>query len=255
MAQEAARKTAATRQNRGIGRFWGGNLVRVNEVEGAMKHITGPRDIRFWGAIGVLVAASIAFAVIAASVATTAPILKQDLQVSVWLHTHGSPVFTAFLFAITQLHSTVGTTIMAGLIAIVLYRQGHRYWTLSLILAVVGGMALNTIIKLAFHRTRPVWDDPILTLTSASFPSGHTAAATLFYGFLAAYMVWNMKHVWPRVIAVIGCAFMVALVGFSRIYLGVHYLSDVLAAMSISTVWLVICLLGVRALAHRRGAA
>jgi undecaprenyl-diphosphatase len=68
-------------------------------------------------------------------------------------------------------------------------------------------------------------------------------------------MVWNMKTAWPRVIAVLGCTFMVALVGFSRIYLGVHYLSDVLAAVSMSMVWLVACLLGVRGLAHRRGAA
>jgi undecaprenyl-diphosphatase len=64
-----------------------------------------------------------------------------------------------------------------------------------------------------------------------------------------------MKTAWPRVIAVVGCTFMVALVGFSRIYLGVHYLSDVLAAVSMSMVWLVGCLLGVRGLAHRRGAA
>jgi membrane-associated phospholipid phosphatase len=220
-----------------------------------MRHLTGPRDIRFWTAIGVLVAASLAFAIIAASVATTAPILKQDLQVSVWLHTHGSPVFTAFLVAITQLHSPVGMTIMAVLVCILLWRQGHRYWTLSLALAVPGGMVINTIIKLIFNRSRPVWDDPILTLSSASFPSGHTAGATLFYGFLAAYMVWNMKTLGPRLIAVAGCALMVALVGFSRIYLGVHYLSDVLAAMSISTVWLVICLIAVRGLAHRRGAA
>ena len=68
-------------------------------------------------------------------------------------------------------------------------------------------------------------------------------------------MVWNMKIAWRRVIAVLGCTFMVALVGFSRIYLGVHYLSDVLAAVSMSMVWLVACLLAVRGLAHRRGAA
>jgi undecaprenyl-diphosphatase len=211
--------------------------------------------MRFWSAIGVLVAASIAFAMIAASVATTAPILKQDLQVSVWLHTHGSPVFTAFLLAITELHSTIGVTIMAGLVGFILWRQGHHYWTLSLGLAVPGGMLVNTLLKLAFNRTRPVWDDPILTLSSASFPSGHAAGATLFYGFLAAYMMWNMKKAWPRVIVGLGCLLMVALVGFSRIYLGVHYLSDVLAAMSISTVWLIICLISVRGLAHRRGAA
>jgi undecaprenyl-diphosphatase len=220
-----------------------------------MRHVTAPRDLRFWTAIGVLIAASIASALIAASVWTTAPFLKQELQVSVWLHTHGSPVFTAFLYAITQVHSPVGMTIMASLLAILLWRQGHRYWTLSLALAVPGGMLINSALKHAFHRARPTWDDPLFTLTSASFPSGHTAGATLFYGFLAAYMVWNMKHAWPRVIAVVGCALMVALVGFSRIYLGVHYLSDVLAAISVSTVWLILCLITVRGLAHRRGAA
>ena len=220
-----------------------------------MRHITGPRDVRFWSAIAVMLAASAAFAVIADAVSDKAPILKQDLQVSVWLHTHGNPVFTAFLLAITDVHSPLGMTVMSCLLAFLLWRAGHPYWTLSLALAVPGGLLINTIIKLTFNRARPVWEDPILTLSSASFPSGHTAGATLFYGFLAAYMVWNMKSAWPRVIAVLGCMFMVALVGFSRIYLGVHYLSDVLAAVSMSMVWLVGCLLGVRGLAHRRGAA
>ena len=220
-----------------------------------MRHITGPRDIRFWIAIAVLVTGSAAFAVIAHSVMTTAPIMKQDLQVSVWLHTHNNPVFMAFLYAITQLHSPVGTTVLAVLLAIWLWRVGHRYWTLSLALAVPGGMLMNTIVKELVHRARPTWDDPILTLSSASFPSGHTAGATLFYGFIAAFLVWNIKGPWSRAVAVIGCTLMVALVGFSRIYLGVHYLSDVLAAISMSLVWLVLCLIAVRGLAHRRGAA
>ena len=220
-----------------------------------MKHITGPRDIRFWIAIGALVTASIAFALIAASVWTTAPILKQDLQVSVFLHTHNNPVFTAFLYAITQLHSPLGMSVMAVLLGIVLWRQGHHYWTLSLALAVPGGMLVNTGLKYLFDRQRPSWDDPLFTLSSASFPSGHTAGATLFYGFIAAYMVWNTKEAWRRAVIVAGCVFMVALVGFSRIYLGVHYLSDVLAAVSMSIVWLVICLIAVRGIAHRRGAA
>ena len=220
-----------------------------------MRHFTGPRDIRFWIAIGVLMTAALAFALIAASVWTTAPFLKQEMQVSVWLRTHGSPVFTAFLFAITQLHSPLGMSVMAVLLAIWLWRRKHHYWTLSLLLAVPGGMLVNTGLKYIFNRERPTWEDPLFTLSSASFPSGHTAGATLFYGFVAAYLVWNMKDAWARALVVAGCAFMVALVGFSRIYLGVHYLSDVLAAMSMSTVWLVICLIGVRGLAHRRAEA
>jgi undecaprenyl-diphosphatase len=220
-----------------------------------MRHLTGPRDIRFWFAIGTLVVCAAAFAAIAASVATTAPILKQDMQVSVWLHTHNNAVFVGFLYAITQVHSPVGMTLIASLFGFYLWRARHHYWVLSLALALGGGMLLNTLLKLAFNRDRPTFEDPLLTLSSASFPSGHTAGATLFYGFLAAYMVWNTRDKWRHAIVVAGCSLMVALVGFSRIYLGAHYLSDVLAAMSMSIVWLVICLIAVRGLAHRRGAA
>ena len=224
------------------------------EAKAAVMHalqIKRPRDVRFWIAMAVMVLGAAAFAVIAYSVWETAPILKQDLQVSVWLHTHGNPAFSAFLLAITQVHSTIGIPILSVIVAYYLWRHGDRYWVLSLALAVAGGLLLNVVIKLIFNRDRPTWDDPLLTLTSSSFPSGHTAGATLFYGFLAAYMVWRMKHALPRALAILGCALMVALVGFSRIYLGVHFLSDVLAAVSISTVWLVICLVSVRAYAKR----
>ena len=220
-----------------------------------MKHLTGPRDVRFWIAVAVMIAASATFAVIAASVATSAPILKQDLQVSVWLHTRNSAVFVGFLYAITQVHSPVGMTIIASIFGIYLWRSGHRHWTLSLALALGGGMLLNTLMKFAFNRERPVWEDPLLTLASASFPSGHTAGATLFYGFVAAYMVWYTPAAWRRAVVVAVCTLMVALVGFSRIYLGAHYLSDVLAAISMSMAWLVICLILVRGFAHRRGLA
>ncbi len=213
--------------------------------------IKRPRDVRFWIAMAVMVLAAALFAIIARSVWTTAPVLKQDMQVSVWLHTHGSPVFTAFLLAITQMHSTAGIPVMAAIAAYFIWRHGDRYWVLSLALAVPGGLLLNVILKHLFNRARPSWDDPLLTLASSSFPSGHTAGATLFYGFLAAYMVWRMRNTAARILAVAACAFMVALVGFSRIYLGVHFLSDVLAAASISTVWLVACLVGVRAYARR----
>lgn len=214
--------------------------------------IKRPRDVRFWILMALLVLAAASFAAIAWSVWDTAPILKQELQVSVWLHTHGNPAFTAILFAITQLHSPVGMFVLAALVGIWVWRHGDRYWVMSLAVAMVGGMLLNTGLKLAFHRARPVWDDPILVLSSQSFPSGHTAGATLFYGFIAAYMVWRMKTSPIRILVVVACALMVALVGFSRIYLGAHYISDVLAAVSISTVWLVLSLVGVRAYAKRR---
>lgn len=214
-----------------------------------------PRDVRFWIAIAVLLVATALFAIIAEDVATKDPRLQQELQVSVWLHTHGSPVFSAFLLAITEMHSTLGIAVLTLIVAFALWRKGDRYWLLSLALAVPGGMILNVVLKQIFHRARPVWDDPLLTLASNSFPSGHAAGATLLYGFLAAHMVWRMKSAAARALVVVGCASMVALVAFSRVYLGVHYLSDVLGAIAIGTAWLVLCLIAVRAIAKRRNAA
>ena len=219
------------------------------------QELKQPRDVRFWIAIAVLLVATALFGIIAEDVATKDPLLQQDIQVSVWLHTHGSPVFSAFLLAITEMHSTVGIAILTLIVAIALWRKGDRYWLLSLALAVPGGMLLNVILKHVFHRARPVWEDPFLTLASNSFPSGHAAAATLFYGFLAAHMVWRTKNSAVHALVVMGCALMVALVAFSRVYLGVHYLSDVLGAIAISTAWLVLCLIVVRQIAKRRNAA
>jgi undecaprenyl-diphosphatase len=213
------------------------------------------RDYRSWVAIVTLLVASAAFAIIAATVATKDPILQRDMQVLVWLHTHGSPVFSGFLLAITQLHSMIGISVFTLILAVVLARRKKWYWVLALALTMGGGMLLNVILKLIFQSTRPVWDDPLITLTSNSFPSGHAAGATLFYGFFAVYVVSHVKELSLRAICVGVSMLMVALVAFSRMYLGVHYLSDVLAAISISTAWLVLCLWGVRKYSKHRRAA
>jgi len=233
----------------------GGGLMEASLQGKASNEIRHPRDVRFWIAMAVFLAASAIFGFIAEDVATKDSSLQQDVQVSTWLHTHGNPVFSAFLLAISQLHSPIGVTVMCVVLAIFLWRNGDRYWVVSLALAVPGGMLLNVILKQVFDRMRPVWDDPILTLTSHGFPSGHAAGATLFYGFLAVYMVWRMKNASARVLAIFGCVLMVVLVSFSRVYLGVHYLSDVLAAIALSTAWLVLSLITVRAIAKRRSAA
>jgi undecaprenyl-diphosphatase len=213
------------------------------------------RDYRAWMGIVVLLIASAAFAVIAATVARHDPVLQRDLQVLVWLHTHGNPAFSAFLLAITYLHSLIGISVFTVILGLALAQRHKWYWVLALGLSVGGGMLLNSVLKLIFHRQRPVWDDPILVLTTNSFPSGHAAAATLFYGFLSVYVWAHVQELSLRIACVAASVVMIALVAFSRMYLGVHYLSDVLAAISISTAWLVLCLMGVRAYSNKRRAA
>ena len=213
------------------------------------------RDYRVYLAILVLVGASVAFTVLAFLVETKDPILQEDMQVLVWLHTHGNPVFTGFLIAVSALHSLAGVAAFSVILALALWRMQKYRWIFTLALAVGGGMILNVILKYAFHRGRPVWEDPLLTIATPSFPSGHTAAATLFYGFLCVYIVSHVESLGLRIAAIAGAVLMVLLVAFSRMYLGVHYPSDVLAAMSASTAWLVVSVASVRAYVKRHAAA
>lgn len=113
-------------------------------------------------------------------------------------------------------------------------------------------MLLNVLLKHIFQRARPSFDEPLLTLATYSFPSGHTAAATLLYGVMAAYLVRTCLGLRRPLLvglavatAVVMAATMVALVGVSRLYLGVHYLSDIVAATASSTGWLAITLTSV----------
>jgi uncharacterized membrane protein YdjX (TVP38/TMEM64 family) len=113
-------------------------------------------------------------------------------------------------------------------------------------------LLLNVILKLAYERLRPKFETPLVELATYSFPSGHTSAAVAFYGVLAAFLVSRFYDRRRRAACVAGAIAAVALVGFSRIYLGAHYLSDVLAAACAATVWLVLCLAGGHALVRKR---
>ena len=128
-------------------------------------------------------------------------------------------------------------------------------WLLTLLMAVPGGMLLNVLLKSVFQRARPHFDDPLLILDSYSFPSGHTVAATLFYGVLAAYLISLPGMRWGRrLAAALSAVLMVALVALSRVYLGVHYLSDVLAGAAEGCAWLTVCVTASASLRRHRAA-
>ena len=198
------------------------------------------------------VVAGVIFLSLAWDVATYAPLVVLDAKVATWLHKHGTPEITAFMYAITTMHSIAGSSLLALIFGLVLARMREWYWLLTLAVSMTGGLALNTLLKEVYARVRPYFDDPWVTLSTYSFPSGHTAAAVLLYGVLAAFLVSRFYTLRERAVCVIGATFAVALVAFSRMYLGAHYLSDVLAAACSSLVWLVICLSSVHALVRRR---
>jgi membrane-associated phospholipid phosphatase len=156
------------------------------------------------------------------------------------------------MFAISFFGSGAFLGAVAGLGA--LFFAWRRSWhrLLTLLLVVPGGALIDVVVKHLIHRQRPLFQNPIATLNSFSFPSGHTMGATLFYGLMAMFALQVFRGWKLRAAAVHGAGVMVALVGFSRICLGLHFLSDVLGAMAAGVAWLALCVTGVETLRRRR---
>ncbi len=194
--------------------------------------------------IGILIFAGMTLLLgeISEDVINHEPLTIADLQLSTWLHMHASPVLTRALWIVTSLHSTLAVSCVAVFVGLFLLWSRQPYWFAALWFSVFGGMLLNKLLKFVFHRARPHFNDPILTLTSYSFPSGHTMMATVLYGALAAFLVAKTRSWRWRVLVILLASFLIALVGFSRIYLGAHYLSDVLGAIAEGLAWLSLCL-------------
>ncbi len=216
----------------------------------ARPHSLSPAGLAIAGWAAFLLA-GVLFITIAWNVSARSPLVRLDASLAAWLHAHGVPGLTSVLIAVTHLNSTVAIGAWSAVFTAVLARMREKYWILTLWLAVGGGLLLNWLLKLSYERARPRFDDPLLTLTTYSFPSGHTAGAVVFYGVLAAFLASRFHEPWKRLACVAGAIAAVALVAFSRMYLGAHYLSDVLAAICSSTAWLVLCLASVHALVRR----
>jgi membrane-associated phospholipid phosphatase len=175
-----------------------------------------------------------------------------DVRLAHWFRARATPGFTQAMLFVTHWNGIAGSCVMGALLAAWFWRRKAHYWMVVTLVAVPGGMLLNVALKHLFRRARPTLDDPLLTLATYSFPSGHTAAATVFYGLLACYLVRRCTG-WPARAAVItGACLMVMLVALSRMYLGVHYLSDVLAAAAEGCAWLATCITAVSTLQRRR---
>jgi membrane-associated phospholipid phosphatase len=164
-----------------------------------------------------------------------------DQTISTWFHAHLTPVLVTILRALCEPGSSewIGVALFFG----VLFFVWKRSWPslATLLIAVPGGMLLNELIKILVHRQRPFVDGSFVDWSGYSFASGHTIAATLFYGQLLLFLIPVLKsRHWKRV-AILLAVLVVLLVGFGRIALGAHYLTDVLAALFLGILWLAFC--------------
>ncbi len=177
-----------------------------------------------------------------------------DERTIAWFQDLTTPGLTRIAWIVTALGSVVFITAGSLVTALLLLKRGFIYRCLAVVVTMGGGSLLNILLKHFFQRQRPVLENPLVTLSSFGFPSGHTMGATLFYGLLALLIAHSSRWGWShRVLAFCGAALLVALVGASRIYLGAHYLTDVLGAIALSLAWLAFCWTGIETVRRWRG--
>lgn len=170
------------------------------------------------------------------------PLAGTDHQVAGWFHAHLTHTFVSVLRAFTEFGSSEWIGVI--LFFAVLFFAWKRWWPslVTLVVAVPGGMLLNELVKVLVHRQRPFLHGWFVDWSGYSFASGHTIGATLLYGQLALFILPALKARYWRTLTVSSAAFLIALVGFSRIALGAHYLTDVLGGIFFGIFWLTFCL-------------
>jgi membrane-associated phospholipid phosphatase len=186
-----------------------------------------------------------------AALAMVNPLAGTDHDIATWFHSHLTPMFVTVLRAFTEFGSSEWIAgVLFFLVAFFIWKRG---WPslVTLIVAVPGGMLLNELLKILVQRQRPFLDGPFVDWSGYSFASGHTIGATLLYGQLLLFILPVVKLRHWRVLSIFSAASLVAVVGFTRVALGAHFLTDVLAAIIFGVLWLVFCLVAGKAL--RRG--
>lgn len=151
------------------------------------------------------------------------------------VHAYASPPLTRMMFAVSFMGSA-GLVVLA-LLALALFRYLRwRRAAIWLLVTLAGALVLDLALKYAFHRPRPVpFFGPVPR--TYSFPSGHSLFSFCFYGVLAGLLADRARSLWLRVLIWAIAAVAILSIGTSRVYLGVHYPSDVLAGYLVGAIW------------------
>ncbi len=196
-------------------------------------HSLSPRTLLRLAVVFIIfLACSIGFVAVADEV-HEGDTLVVDQTILTTINQQSTQGLDSFFVTFTELGGLIGVVaITAGILALLLLRKKYRAATI--VAAGVGGAALiNIILKAIFERPRPDLWDQLIVEHSFSFPSGHAmASSALAFSIIALF--WNTRYRW---FVVAGALLYILLIGLSRLYLGVHYPTDVLAGWLVSGAW------------------
>ena len=203
----------------------------------------------FYAALGIVLVAGAAVSVAAtwgfvklANVVRDGATQEFDEAVLRWMAAHQVPWVQHAMFEITLLGTGLVLMTMVAVAGTFLWLTEHRFSALLLLIATWGGVAINSLLKSTFDRPRPQvfeWGAQVLT---SSFPSGHAMTATITYGTVAYLAARLQRRRLSRWITMGLAGLMIILICTSRLYLGVHYPSDVVAGALMGLAWTAFCM-------------
>jgi undecaprenyl-diphosphatase len=190
--------------------------------------------------LGLAIAlAAVPFATLVFQVVGRGSLTRLDGRVADGLNdaVHSSGSLLTAVEVVSFFGRAVWLAVLVAVAALFLWRRRRPRLAAFLVLVAVGGGLLNTAVKVAVDRPRPVVDHPVASASGHSFPSGHSMTSTVCYG---ALLVTFLPAVRPRrrTLAVAAVALLVLAIGCSRLLLGVHFLSDVLGGFVLGLSWL-----------------
>ncbi|HEX2292741.1 MAG TPA: phosphatase PAP2 family protein [Gaiellaceae bacterium] len=208
-------------------------------MRGRARRLVDAAGPELLGGLAVLFAGAWLFAVVAEEVVEGNT--HADTRLADWLHDHAQPWLTEIFEAITVLGNFATLLAVVAVAAVLLLRRGERAEAALVVLAFAGAQVITFGLKLGFQRERPFFPDPLATETSYSFPSGHSVVSAAVYGAIGLILARHLSTRRAQLAALAGAALLILLIGFSRLYLGVHYLTDVVAGIALGLAWLALC--------------
>jgi undecaprenyl-diphosphatase len=165
-----------------------------------------------------------------------------DVAILQWMRAQHTPTLTRLMTEVTYLGTGTVVLVIVGVSAMFLWHTEHKLSARMLLFAVAGSIVLNNALKLVFQRDRPSvfsWETHAVSL---SFPSGHAMSATVCYGTVAYLVMRLQKHRISRVLTGLAAVTIILMICATRLYLGVHYPTDVIGGIICGIAWSAFCM-------------
>ena len=161
-----------------------------------------------------------------------------DQAIQSWVHGFTRPMLTEMMRGLSWIGSPFALVPAVTLAAGLMWWRGLKDDAVLVMAAALGGVALDEVMKLHFKRLRPEVPWAFVHEHSFSFPSGHSVLAMVMYGVIVYKTQDKLRSRWAKAVLMAGAFLMVVGIGVSRVYLGVHYPSDVAGGYFVGAVWL-----------------